>query len=275
MEELRTLDRNTGQFPEFDDALRAALESETARFVSHVVFEGGGFPELLRARYTFVNEALGRLYGIPAAGVTGFEKRDYPAGRRAGILGHGSVLAVTSHSDQTSPVRRGLFVRRRLLCQDLPPPPPDIPGVPEVDPTATTRERFRMHSDDPACRSCHQYTDALGFGLETFDPIGRWRDTENGAPIDPSGELNDVNGLGTDTRTTFQTLPELADALAESEAARSCFVRQTYRWARGFRETLANRCARLWIERRFAESGGDIKELLVAIVLSPDFVVRK
>jgi hypothetical protein len=147
--------------------------------------------------------------------------------------------------------------------------------LPAVDPNATTRDRFAMHSSAPACRACHQYIDSIGAGLERFDPVGRWRETENGQTIAAGGDMNDVERLGTDTGAPFQTLPELARAIANSHAAQSCFVRQYLRFTRGVREGLAQRCARLALEDKLAAAGGNIRELMVQSVLSPDFVERR
>src|SRR5690606_9777345 len=136
------------------------------------------------ADYTFANADLAEIYGM--SGATGSElvRTPWPDGARAGLLGHASVLASYAHSDQSSPILRGLFVRQTLLCQSVGSPPPNAGGVPEVDPSATTRERFRQHTDDDFCRSCHQYIDGVGFGFERFDALGRLRETENGHPID-------------------------------------------------------------------------------------------
>jgi len=188
---------------------------------------------------------------------------------------HASVLASTAHSDQTSPIRRGLLIRRNFLCEDLPPPPPFAGGVPEVDSTATTRDRFAAHTANPVCAGCHRYIDDLGFGLERFDAVGRWREQEHGAPIDPSGNLNDVERLGTGTSAPYASLPELAAKLSASAAAPSCFTRQYLRFSRGLRESLAQRCERLSIERTFEASGRDIRELMVQSVLAPSFVERR
>jgi hypothetical protein len=263
-----TADKRMDLYPDFTDAVRAALADETRNFAADVVFDGSGrFDDLLTAKYTVVDASAAKFYGLSATG------RVPDDDRHAGILGHASVLATTAHSDQTSPIQRGLLIRRNLLCEELPPPPPFGGGLPMVDPNATTRERFAMHSTAPACKACHQYIDNVGFGLERFDPVGRWRDSENGKPIDPAGDMNDVERLGTSTSSPFRSLPELAQAIAGSQAAPSCFVRQYLRWSRGLRESLATRCGRLWLEDRFGNR--DVKELMVQSVLAPDFVERR
>lgn len=272
-EGVLTADKRADLFPGFDDATRRALAAETRRFAAHVVFDGSGrFDELLTADYTMLDATSAAFYGVPLPPGGRVAHAD---GRRAGVLGHASLLASTAHSDQTSPIRRGLLIRRNFLCQELPPPPPFAGGVPDVDPAATTRERFAMHTANAVCASCHRYIDDLGFGFEHFDPIGRWRTSEHGKPIDAAGNLNDVERLGTGTDAPYASLPELAADIAGSDAARSCFTRQYLRFARGQRETLAQRCGRLWLEERFAAAGNDVRELVVQAVLAPDFVERR
>ena len=265
-------------FPGFTDSVRQAMTEETRRFAAHVAFDSTGrFDELLTADYSFLNDALAQIYGV--TGVTGAQLRKQSYGGssgRAGLLGHGSVLASYSHSDQTSPIRRGLFVRRRLLCQELPAPPPNAGGVPKVDPAATTRERFRQHTDNPFCNSCHKFIDNVGFGLERFDAIGALRDRENGKAIDASGDLNDREILGSNESAPYSSAAQLGQQLATSERARACFVRQALRFSRGYVEDVAaDLCTLTQLQQRFAQSGYRITELLVALTTSPDFLYRK
>lgn len=231
------------------------------------------FDDLFTADWTMANDRLAAQYGI--AGVTGSDMRKvtYSGGARAGVLGHGSILGATGLSDQTSPIRRGLFVRRRLLCQEFGTPPANAGGLPKVDPNATTRERFAQHTADPACKSCHQYIDDTGFGFERFDTVGRQRDTENGKPIDAAGDMNDVEGMGTGTHAPFSSLPELGQILASSHAAKACVVKQYWRFARGTVEPDA--CSLSSAQARFLGSGGDPQELMLGVILSPDFLVRR
>ena len=270
-QDVLTVDKRADLYPGFDAPVRRALAMETRRFGAHVAFDGSHrFADLLVADYTVLDAQAAAFYGTPATG-----RVPYTDGRRAGVLGHASLLATTAHSDQTSPIRRGLLVRRNLLCEELPPPPPFAGGVPAVDPHATTRERFAMHTANPQCASCHKFIDGVGFGLEHFDPVGRWRDTDAGAAIDASGDLTDVERLGSNTSARYATVPELAAILAGSKAAPSCFARQYLRYTRGLHETLAQRCDRLWLEQKWAESGHDLRDLIVQSVLSPAFVERR
>lgn len=272
-ENALTVDKHADLFPEMTPSLRESMVSETEAFVSHVVFDGSGrFSELFDADYALVDDDLAPIYGVTPPGTQGLV--EVPL-ERGGILGHASVASTTSHSDQTSPVRRGLFVRRNLLCQELPPPPPNGGNVPEVDPTGTTRDRFEQHSSDPACASCHQYIDGVGFGFEHLDPIGRYRATENGQTIDDSGVLRDVEGLGTGTERSFTGVVELGHLLAQSESAQACFVSQVYRFAYGRKEDVYSTCSLNDLQRQFDAHGGDIRELMIAVTSSPEFRLRR
>lgn len=263
-------------YPDFTDAVRSAMAEETRQLFAYITLDGSGrFDELFSADYSFLNADLAKLYGAPGVTGSSLGKVSYGSLPRAGVLGHGSVLGSYAHSDQSSPIRRGLFVRRQLLCEELPPPPPNAGGVPQVDPKATTRERFRQHTSVAFCKSCHQYIDDLGFGFERFDAIGKWRESENGQPIDSLGDLNDREALGSLTHAPYNGLRELATMLAESDRAQSCFVRKTFRYARGAQEHVGDDFCSLWkLGRRFRESGGSIRELLLSYVESDALLFR-
>ena len=187
---------DTVRFPDFDDNLRRALRQETELFVASQIREDRGVLDLLRADYTFINERLARHYGIPGVYGGHFRRVAYRDDRRAGLLGHGSLLTVTSYPHRTSPVLRGKWLLENLLGAPPPPPPPDIPELDEPgerEAPATMRERMARHRASPACATCHAKIDPLGFALENFDAVGRWRAREDGAgtPIDASGALPD------------------------------------------------------------------------------------
>lgn len=276
---LETKTKRADMYPAWDAALAADMLEESRRFVEAAVFdEGGRFDTLLRGDFSFVNDRLAALYGIPGEFGAEFARAPLTGianGARAGVLGHASVLTTSAHSDQTSPIRRGLFVRERLLCTIFGTPPADAGGVPDVDPSATTRERFRQHTAEDRCAACHRYIDDLGFGFEQFDAIGAFRDTEAGQPIDHTGNMNDVEGLGTGTDARFQTLPELAAVLGESQRVQDCFATQVWRFERGRLETAQDTCDLGAVQARFREAGGDIRELLVGVVLTPAFSWRR
>lgn len=275
VEPILTTDKSADLYPDFTPAVRQALEDETRAFIEHVVFDSThAYDELLSADYTFANADLAALYGLSGPSSATLEMTKLPK-ERSGFLGHGSVLASYAHSDQTSPVKRGVWVRDRLLCQTFPTPPPNAGGLPPVDPHATTRQRFAQHSASATCHACHGDIDPTGFGFEEFDPIGRYRTTENGAPIDSSGDMNDVERLASGTHAPFSSLPELASILRASKAAPACFATQVYRFASGRLETTDDVCALRSIDETFEAKGRDVRELLVAIVRSPSFTHRK
>ena len=217
---LRTAAPNAVQFPTFDDNLREALQRETELFFGSQARDDRSILDLLTADYTFLNDRLARHYGIPGVYGSHYRRVSYPDDRRAGLLGHGSVLLVTSHPNRTSPVVRGKWVLENLLGSPPPPPPPDIPALTENGEgaaPATVRERIELHRANPVCAACHAKMDPLGFALENFDAVGRWRtdDKEAGVPIDASGFM--PNG------TPFATPAEFRAALL-TEPWRSSFV---------------------------------------------------
>jgi mono/diheme cytochrome c family protein len=182
-------------YPYFDRTLGDAFKRETELFFDSLVREDRSVLDLLSADYTFVNERIARHYGIPNVTGSEFRRATLPEERR-GILGHGSVLLLTSVADRTSPVMRGKWVMEVLLGSPPPPPPPNVPALEETSETSagkllTVRERMEEHRKNPACTSCHRVIDPLGVALENFDVTGKWRIKDSGIPIDASGVLYD------------------------------------------------------------------------------------
>lgn len=187
-----TVKPDAEKYPEFDAELAAAMKEETISFFHAIFRDDRPLTDLLHADYTFVNERLARHYGIE--GVTGAEMQrvSLADGRRGGIVTQASVLTASSYPLRTSPVLRGRFVLEELLGSRVPPPPPDAGTLPADDKPRdglTLRQQFELHRTKAECASCHNRMDPLGFGLENFDAIGRWRDTLAGDPIDASGKL--------------------------------------------------------------------------------------
>jgi mono/diheme cytochrome c family protein len=189
---IRTLYPDPDVFPEFDENLREALQRETELFFESQLRGDRSVIELLSANYTFVNERLARHYGMPNVYGNRFRRVTLDDPRRGGLLGHGSLLTVTSYPNRTSPVLRGKWLLENILGNPPPPPPPDVPALPERGEggkLASVRERLEHHRKNPACAVCHAPMDPLGFALENFDAIGGWRSTDAGAAIDASGAL--------------------------------------------------------------------------------------
>jgi mono/diheme cytochrome c family protein len=196
---LRNLDEHRPDnrlFPDFDDNLRQAFRRETEMLFQSVLKEDRSVLDLLRADYTFVNQRLAKHYDIP--NVYGSHFRRVELGKnhvRGGLLGQGSIMTVTSYANRTSPVRRGQWILENLLGTPVPPPPVNVPPLPENEPGAkilTVRERMVQHRANPVCASCHQLMDPVGLSTENFDAVGRWRtQSEAGGPVDASGGLPD------------------------------------------------------------------------------------
>ena len=207
---LRAVDPDANAYPDFDDNLRSAFERETELFLESQMRDDRPLEELLTARYTFLNERLARFYGV--RNVYGAHFRRVPLGdpNRAGLLGHGSILTVTSYATRTSPVVRGKYLLDNILGAPPPPPPPNVPPLEEATSggePASMREMMAAHRRNAACATCHRRMDPLGFALENFDGIGRWRTMEGASPIDASGELPDG--------TAFDGPAEFREALVE------------------------------------------------------------
>ena len=196
---LASLSPNGRLFPDFDDNLRQAFREETERFIDSVIDEDRSVLDLLRADYTFLNERLAKHYGIPDVYGTRFRRVALDEdSRRGGLLRHGSVLAVTSYATRTSPIIRGVWVLDNIFGAPPPPPLPDVPALEENEVAANLpmRERLAQHRNSPACASCHRTIDPVGFALENFDALGRWRDQEgDNGRIDVSGGLPGVGAL--------------------------------------------------------------------------------
>jgi len=197
-------------FPNFDETLADAMRTETEMFFNHLVQEDRDALELFKADYTFVNERLATHYGMPGVAGRDFRRVEYTDGVRSGLLGHGSVLVLTSLANRTSPVLRGKWVMEVLMGTPPPPPPPGVPDLDDTEGTQegvrlTTRERMEIHRANPTCNACHRFMDPIGLALDNFDVTGTWRVRENGMALDTRGEFYDG--------TPITSPKEVADAL--------------------------------------------------------------
>jgi len=200
LQDLDKVDPDALSYPYFDQILSDAMYRETELLFYYLVREDRSVLELLTADYTFANERLARHYGIADVAGPEFRKVYYPDDRRRGILGHGSVLTMTSNGNRTSPVKRGLWVLEVLLGSPPPPPPPNVPDLEETGDSSDGRfksvaEQMAEHRANPFCSSCHNVIDPVGLALDNFDVTGAWRIKDRGVPIDPSGQLFDGTQL--------------------------------------------------------------------------------
>lgn len=261
-------------FPSWNTELKTAMRDETVSFADFVIRRGDGkLATLLSAPFTVesANPELLKIYGATAgSGADGTIALD-PT-QRAGLLTQAAFLATHAHSNQTSPVHRGLAVRKNLLCTPLPDPPANVDNTPpEPDPTATTRVRFEQHRTEPSCKGCHELLDPIGVGFETYDAVGSYRTVENNLPIDSAGELV---GAG-DASGPFNGGVELARRLAQSTDVRDCVKKQWFRFALGRSEGPEDACTLHSLSEKFVASDYDIKSLLIALVTSDAFRFRK
>lgn len=271
--ELRNLDvvkPDPQKFPEWSPELREAMKMETRLFFESLLKENGSLADFLDARYTFLNELLARHYGIEGVKGPDFRRVELTTDQRGGILGHASVLTVTSYPTRTSPVIRGKYVLENLLGEPPPPPPPDVPALDEqsVGNTGSLRQQLEKHRANATCAACHNKMDTLGFGLENYDAIGRWRTEDGKFPVDAGGTL--PNGK------SFRNPAELRQLLKEDlpEFARCVTEKMlTYALGRGLerydRRTVDD------ITRKLAASGYRFQTLIYEIVRSLPFQARR
>lgn len=266
---VERLERDPVQFPQWKANLPSLLTAETRAFATAVIFDGqGDLPTLLTAPFTYGDPSLAAFYGGQAGPAQGNVARiDLPADKRAGILTQASFLATHAKEIQTDPVARGKFIRERILCQGIAPPPADAMIVaPTVTPGTTTRQRFMEHEAEPVCAACHKLIDPIGLAFEHYDAAGSWRDMEQGQPIDASGDLT-----ATDVSGAFVGVVEMTKRLAKSEIVSECFVRNWFRFTFGRGESDSETARIETITKALAGADGKVLELLVALTTTPDF----
>lgn len=276
LDRLATLSKDPAIYPTWTPALRDSLAASLDATLDEAM-ETGALDEAVRGGFAWVDETSAPHFGVTIpAGATperdGLYRVPLPAGERAGLFTHPALMAVLGKANQSDPIHRGVFVRTRLLCEVLDPPPMDIDVMPpDLAPGLTTRERFSQHRDEPRCAGCHRLIDPIGFGFEHYDGIGRYRADEGGLAVDASGEVY----AGGDANGPFDGAIELSERLAESETFHACVASQVFRFASGRIETRSDVCSTRALRERFVDSGYDLRELMVAITQTDDFLHRR
>ncbi len=258
-------------YPRYNAQLGDAMMQELAMFTDNVVRKGDGLLKtLLTSNVAFPQGGLFSIYGVSQpAGFTVGMPVTLDAGQRAGILTQAAFLTRWSHGNQTSPVHRGKLVRLNVMCGYIPPPPVDVDTTPPAPTAATsTRQRFAQHSADARCAGCHVMMDPIGLGFETFDGIGAFRTMDGLGPVDATGQ---IVSAGPDLDGAFNGPVELAKKLSESQVVSNCMVSQWFRFSMGRMETTNDSCSIQGIRESFAASGGNIREMLARIAVSPSF----
>lgn len=274
LERIATLTKSTTVFRDYDPTLLASWRESMERFVEEAYFgEGGGYQKLMLDPSVWVDARLARSLGLDPPVGGGWQKVSRDPSKYAGILTQPGLMAMLAMSGQSSPIKRGVFVRERVLCQVLPTPPPNVPVVPpDPDPNSTTRERFREHTKQEFCASCHVRIDPVGFSLEAFDALGRYREMEAGKRVDTSGELRWLRDKAKEGPLTGAV--DLATKLSDMDEVSDCFARQWFRYAIAREVQMADNCSLVNVEQAFVESGGNFVALLGAIAETDAFRYR-
>ncbi len=264
--DLAKIAKDPNIFKHYSPDVLTSAKEETLRFVESIVLDKDlPVTELLRSKQTFVDRRLAAIYDIPAPSDADFGPTTLPKGERQGLLGQVTVLAMAAHPVSSSPTLRGIFVRKYLLCDEVLPPPAGVnTQLPEPSGNAVTlRERLTEHMAAPFCAGCHKTIDPIGFGLERFDGMGRYRTTDGGKQVDATGELDGVQ---------FAGLNSLAEAIADSDKFRKCMVKKLYSYALA-RPVAAGESGELErLDSAFRTEGTKFKGLMRAVALSDGFV---
>jgi hypothetical protein len=268
LREVPHLVKDPATFPAFNPALAASMREETRRVLTHVVWdEPQDFRNVFDAPWTFVNAELAQHYALDTVPASGFAQITLPASsRRGGILGHAGFLSLMAHPRETSPTLRGKFVRERLLCKSIPAPPDDVDLTlkePEHGGPQTMREKLAVHRENASCSGCHALMDDIGLGLENFDALGRYRDTEHGLPIDPYSAF--------DTLGNFAGPRELGALLRQDPRMTACLVRNVFRMGVGHVDLEGEQAPLRMAEKAFEASGFRMQALLVELAASDAF----
>jgi hypothetical protein len=272
LDRVLVADKSDELFPEFDSDVAAELVKGAIELASYVTFDApvGDLEALYTTNVVAVTTRTAPIFGVEPPQGSGYALVAAPEGQRFGVLTAPAILAGFAKPDESSPIARAVFIREALLCQPLPSPPEGVLiEPPPFDPTLTTRQRFAQHATDPACAGCHRLIDQLGFPLEGYDAIGRFRTEENGIPIDGTGQLDGAE----DASGPLSGPGDLAQVLASSDVGRRCFVTQLTRYAIGRTETEGEACGVDALSQEL-EPGTPIRSILASIVTRPSFLRR-
>ena len=270
LQRLDSLAPSVTTFPAYDDTLRTSAQQETGLFFQALVKDNLPLETLLLADFTIANARLATHYGLTAPTAAGFSKVSLAGTPRMGVLTQASFLMSTSHPDRTSPVKRGVWVLQRLLCDPPPPPPPNLNIPALVDPPAgaTLRQTLEAHRSSLVCAGCHSFFDPIGLGFENFDAIGTYRTVDNGIKVDATGSLNG---------TSFEGPAQLAPVLAKDARFASCMAQQllTYAVGRSFAASDGRAYANAVARNAIAQGRGQWRSWIETIAAAEAFQTRR
>jgi hypothetical protein len=270
LRELADADKDTTVYPQWKDEYLTLFRQETENFVGLVWKGDAKLDTLLSAPFTAMNGPLAAFYGVKNVSGDAFTKVDVDPTQRAGVLTHASIMAAKAGPDQSSPILRGVFVREQMFCQELPPVPANLNAMPPVlNPKMTTKERFAAHRSDPSCEACHKLIDYVGFGFEKYDATGAYRTMENGKTVDATGEL-----INTDIDGKFDGAIELSKKLVTSPTVEACVATHWFNFGMGRKAIDADKCTTDTLQATFTKSGGDMRQLLMAMVQTDAFFFK-
>lgn len=267
-------DKPVSLFPDWTDALRTDLFTEADTFVNQVFWNDGKLGTLLTAPYSYMNSRVAKFYGLPAPAGTAFVQVNLDTTQRTGLLTSAAFLAANANPDQSSPIRRGRFVREQIMCETIQPPPNDLMiVVPPVTDGTTTRERFSAHHAQVLCASCHQMMDPVGFAFESFDAIGKWRTMDGGKTVDTSGEIK----LANDPKLNgpINGAIDLVTKLGASPEVAGCVATQWFRWGTGRMEGPEDACSLETVGKEFTKASYDMRALPLAVMKTDAFRYRQ
>ncbi len=278
--------KDAALFPTYDTGLHAAIVEESHRFVDAIFNEAGGsVVSLFNANWSYADSTVAAHYGVTGPSGADWQKVTLPADR-LGILTQAAFLTAHSKTNDSFPITRGKILRTRVMCTAMPPPPANIKIDPvPVSATLTTRQRFAAHSANPVCASCHTLIDPLGFGLENFDAVGAYRTTENGQPIDATGE---IKGIDPEVDGPFANGVAFAQRIATSQVLKNCVSREAFRFSIGrvsldpvtdttspdYPKYLRDKSIIDAMKTRMEGANADMRELLVGLATSESFTFR-
>jgi hypothetical protein len=266
------LTKDPDQFPDFDNEVAEAMRDETLRFVTSVILDGPGrYADLLTSTSTFVDADLAAIYGLPAMFGGDLQPAEVDPAKRAGLLTHPGFLAANAYFAETSPIHRGVFVQRQILCTEIPDPPGDADlelPPPDME-LRTTRERVESHTSPQYCAGCHTLINEPGYAFEGYDAIGRERTMDNGVEVNTEGSIV----IGADM-IAFTDAVDMIHQIADSEVAQQCYLTQWFRYASAREEGDEDECTLDGLHEALLESEYDVKELLVALTQTVSFRYR-
>lgn len=267
------LSKDPNQFPDWSSTISDSMAEEVRLYLREIVFERQDpFAQLYTSSFTYVDDALAPYYGLPTTGRDGFERVELDPAERAGLLTQLGFLTSHAFPDRSSPIHRGVFVHRRILCSNLPDPPGDVDfNLPPIEgDIKTTRQQVEVHTSPAACNGCHGIINPAGYAFEHYDAAGQHRTTDHGEPVDASASLT-IDGES----ASFDGALEFSQRIAESQAARHCFATQYLRYAYGRRENGGDSCTLDYLADQLGEEGYAVKDMIMDLTQTRAFLLRK